>query len=297
MTESGKTPRAAAEIHAIGPQDAEHAGAGLKSIPAGEPGARPGRVAANDKCAQDVPDDAEDPLDGDGRISARRIAEALEDAETFTHAASQDLRAPMRQVRGYVSLILSGFGDKLPEEAAHMLRRIDGVAHRMDSLLRGLINLSGVSRGSVKFAWCDLGAISASVLERIEQSSPARKVTLRVEPGLRVRADARLVRLLLEALVGNAWKFSAKVQDPVIEIGRTEREGRSWFFVRDNGAGFDMQHADRLFEPFHRLHSQSEFDGVGLGLATAHRIVERHGGRIWAESGVGKGTRFYFTLD
>jgi light-regulated signal transduction histidine kinase (bacteriophytochrome) len=256
---------------------------------------RQDRGAANDRCAQDGGDDSADLPDRG--IGARQIAEALEDVETFTHAASQDMRAPMRQVRAYVALILSAYSDALPNEAARMLQRIDGVARRMDALLKGIVDLSGVSRRTPKFDWCDLGALAASVLERLERPGAERRVALQVEPSLRVRADARLVRLLLEALIGNAYKFSMHVEHPEIAIGRTERDGKSWYFVRDNGAGFDMRYADRLFEPFHRLHSQREFEGIGLGLATARRIVERHGGSIRAESEPGKGATISFTLD
>ena len=250
------------------------------------------RGAANDRCAQDEGDPAE--FRG-GAISAKQVAEALEDVETFTHAASQDMRAPMRQVRAYVALILSTWPDDLPKEAAQMLQRIDGVARRMDALLKGIVDLSDVSRRTPKFGWCDLGALSASVLERLEPAG--RRIALQVEPGLRARADARMMRMLLEALLGNARKFSMRVEHPAIAIGRVERDGRAWFFVRDNGVGFDMRYAERLFEPFHRMHSQREFEGIGLGLATARRIVEKHGGSIRAESEPGRGATISFTLD
>jgi len=272
-------------------------------VPAPMPGAgawQPGwRTAANDLCVRSDGERWQGDAKGGrlGRVSAKQIVEALEDAETFAEAASHDLRAPMRQMRGYVALIVSSFGDELPREAVELLERVDGVARRMDALLQALGVMSGVSRRRVRFAWCALSAIAASVLEHLGEQSPGRVVSVKIEPHLRVRADAWLVRTLLENLLGNAWKFSSRVDHAEIEFGRTEHGGRSWFYVRDNGAGFDMQYAGTLFEPFHRLHSQREFEGTGLGLAIAQRIIQRHGGSIRGESEPGKGAVFYFTLE
>ena len=258
-----------------------------------------GRTAANDLCVRSDGKRWQGEANGGrlGRVSAKQIVEALEDAETFAEAASHDLRAPMRQMRGYVALIVSSFGDGLPREAVELLQRVDSVARRMDAILRALCVMSGVSRRRLRFAWCDLSAIAASVLDRLGEQSPGRAVTVKIAPHLRARADAWLVRTLLENLLGNAWKFSSKVEHAVIEFGRTEHGGRSWFYVRDNGAGFDMQYAGTLFEPFHRLHSQREFEGTGLGLAIAQRIMRRHGGSIRGESEPGKGAMVSFTLD
>ena len=294
MNESGNTPLAI---------DAEPGSSGLVPAPASiaDAGARcwVGPIAANDLC---VRSDGEH-WQGDakagrlGRVSAQQIVEALEDAEAFAEAASHDLRAPMRQMRGYVSLIVSSFGDGIPREAVDLLQRVDSVARRMDALLQALCVMSGVSRRRVRFTWCDMSAIAASVLEHLREQSPERALTVKIEPRLRVRADAWLMRTLLEILLGNAWKFSSRTEGAVIEFGRTQHGGRSWFFVRDNGAGFDMQYAGTLFEPFHRLHSQREFEGTGLDLAIAQRIVQRHGGAIRGESEPGKGAVFHFTLE
>lgn len=293
MNEFGDTPLAIDAESGLSDRD------GL--VPAPMPGAwQPGaRTAANDLC---VRSDGErwqgEARSGHlGRVSAKQIVEALEDAETFAEAASHDLRAPMRQMRGYVALIVSSFGEGLPQEALELLERVDSVARRMDALLQALCVMGGVSRRRVRFAWCDLSAIAASVLERLGEQSPGRAVTLKIAPHLRVRADTGLVRTLLENLLGNAWKFSSRVEHAEIEFGRTEHGGRSWFYVRDNGAGFDMQYAGTLFEPFHRLHSQREFEGTGLGLAIAQRIIQRHGGSIRGESEPGKGAVFHFTLE
>ncbi len=258
-----------------------------------------GRIAANDLCVRSDGVPGQGNAEGGrlGRVSAKQIVEALEDAETFAEAASHDLRAPLRQMRGYVSLIVSSFAGDLPPEAVALLQRVDGVARRMDALLQALCVMSDVSRRRVRFSWCDLSAVAAAVLEHLREQNPERAVTVKIEPGMRVRADAWLVRTLLECLLGNAWKYSSRTDNAVIEFGRTGHAGRSWFFVRDNGAGFDMQYAATLFEPFHRLHSQREFEGTGLGLAIAQRVVQRHGGSIRGESEPGKGAVFHFTLE
>ncbi len=297
MNEFGDTPLA------IGTKSGPAACDRLVPAPAPMPGAdawQPDRrTAANDLCVRSDGERGQGDAKGSrhGRVSAKQIVEALEDAETFAEAASHDLRAPMRQMRGYVSLIVSSFGNVLPREAVELLQRVDSVARRMDALLQALCVMSGVSRHRVRFVWCDLSAVAASVLEHLREQNPGRTVTGKIEPRLRVRADAWLVRTLLENLLGNAWKFSSKAESAVIELGRTEHGGRSWYFVRDNGAGFDMKYAGALFEPFHRLHSQREFEGTGLGLAIAQRIVQRHGGSIRGDSEPGKGAVFYFTLD
>ncbi len=271
--------------------------------PAPPPGAGAGfrgaRIAANDLCVHSDGEPRQGNADAGrlGRVSARQIAEALEDAETFAEAASHDLRAPLRQMRGYVSLIVSSFGEDLPHEAVALLQRVDGVARRMDALLQALCVMSAVSRRRARFTWCDLGAVAASVLAHLGEQNPERAVTVKIEPRMRVRADAWLVRTLLECLLGNAWKYSSRTENAMIEFGRTVHAGRAWFFVRDNGAGFDMQYAGKLFEPFHRLHSQRDFEGTGLGLAIAQRVVQRHGGSIRGESEPGKGAIFFFTLD
>ena len=185
---------------------------------------------------------------------------------------------------------------ELSDEARRYLDRIRAASQRMGQLIEDLLALSNVSRGSLQFEDFDLGELARGVLQDMEQRDPARRVEVSVWNPMPVRADRRLVQVLLENLLGNAWKFTGRNPDACIEVGVLRDGGRETYFVRDNGAGFDMQYADKLFSPFQRLHSLDEFSGTGIGLATVQRIVHRHGGRIWADARVGAGAVFHFTL-
>jgi signal transduction histidine kinase len=178
-----------------------------------------------------------------------------------------------------------------------MIERIDAASERMEALITGLLALSKVSRDSMSLVRCDLSTIAYSVTAALRELDPEREVRVDIEPGLEVLADRGMAEALLGNLIGNAWKFTAKTPSPHINVGRAALLGKTVFYVRDNGAGFDMQHAAKLFEPFRRLHSASEFPGTGIGLATVHRIIERHGGGIEVVSAPGKGSCFYFSLD
>ena len=211
--------------------------------------------------------------------------------EAFSYAVSHDLRAPLRSISAFSSMLREEHAPTLGPSITH-LDRIQNAAGRMSGLIDDLLRLSTVSRGELARAPFDLAKTARDVVAELERTDPARAVTVSIPPALPATGDARLVRVVLANLLGNAWKFTAKQAAPTIEVG--ERDGA--FFVRDNGAGFDPSLASRLFTPFQRLHAASDFDGTGIGLATAQRVVHRHGGRIWAESTPGQGATFYFTL-
>jgi two-component system NtrC family sensor kinase len=239
--------------------------------------------------------------------SARELAEAravfveqLErknsELEAFSYSVSHDLRAPLRSIDGFSQLLLDKHAGNLDAEAQEYLRFVREAAQRMGELIDDLLLLSRVGRAELRRDRIDLSSIARVVAEELEKNDPDRQVILCIQDQLLAEADSRLMRVAFENLIGNAWKFTVKVSEPRIEVGANQTGEDTVFFVRDNGAGFDMQHAENLFRPFQRLHSESDFPGTGIGLATVHRIIDRHGGRIWAESAVGQGTSLYFTI-
>jgi two-component system, NtrC family, sensor kinase len=239
--------------------------------------------------------------------SARDLAEAratfveeLErkngELEAFSYSVSHDLRAPLRSIAGFSQLLLEDYASTLEAKGQDYLRRVRESAQRMGELIDDLLLLSGVGRSDLSRDRIDLSSIARAVLEELEMKDSPREITLCIEDQLLVEADSRLMRVALDNLLGNAWKFTTKVPEARIEVGADQQERGKVFYVRDNGAGFDMKYAESLFRPFQRLHSESEFPGTGIGLATVHRIIDRHGGRIWAESAVDQGATFYFTI-
>jgi two-component system, cell cycle sensor histidine kinase and response regulator CckA len=231
----------------------------------------------------------------------RRARDAAEissrELEAFSYSVAHDLRAPLRGINGYSAALIEDLGDKVEGEAKDYLLRISAGAARMGQLIDALLGLSRVSRRQIDRSAVDLTAMARAVMSQLREGDPARHVELLVTDGMAADADPQLLRVLLENLIGNSWKFTAKREPARIEVGQEARGDALVFFVRDSGAGFDMQFADKLFTPFQRLHAESEFGGTGIGLATVQRIVRRHGGRIWAEGAVGRGATFYFTLD
>jgi signal transduction histidine kinase len=217
--------------------------------------------------------------------------------EAFCYSVSHDLRAPLRSIDGFSQALLEDFGSNVPEDGQRYLLRIRSATQRMAQLIEDLLNLSRVSRSALDVRDVDVSEIARHVAADLRAREPARDVELTIWDGIQAKADARLLRAALENLLGNAWKFSSKSAQPRIEFGCLRDAGRATFFVRDNGAGFDMKYADKLFGAFQRLHSVNEFSGTGIGLATVQRIVHRHGGRIWADAQVGSGATFYFTLE
>ena len=216
--------------------------------------------------------------------------------EAFCYSVSHDLRGPLRAIDGFSSALLEDFPDDVPEDAKHYLARIRGSTLRMGQLIEDLLNLSRVSRTELQRRDVDVSDVARQVLADLQQRDPARKVAAHIWDGMRADADARLLKAALENLVGNAWKFTGQRENATIEVGALRDNASTTFFVRDNGAGFDMKYASKLFGAFQRLHAASEFQGSGIGLATVQRIVHRHGGRIWADAKPGQGAVFFFTL-
>jgi PAS domain S-box-containing protein len=232
--------------------------------------------------------------------SLKMIEEALrasnQELEAFSYSVSHDLRAPLGAIGGF-SQALAGRIERLEDEKArHYLARIQAGVQKMEQLIEALLGLSRVAREPLRLAPVDLSALAREAVEGLQVQQPQRHVDVRVQDGLVAQGDARLLRILLENLLGNAWKFTSKAAEPRIEVGKLPQEPRT-FYVRDNGVGFDMNYADKLFSAFQRLHTEAEFPGTGIGLATVRRIVSRHQGKVWAESAPGQGTTFYFTLD
>ncbi len=216
--------------------------------------------------------------------------------EAFSYTVSHDLRAPLRSIDGFSLALLEDCGDRLDGQGQDHLRRIRAAARRMSDLIDDLLELSRVGRWELLRQQVDLSALARDVVGELRQSAPERAARVVVQDGLVVDGDPRLLRVVLENLLGNAWKFTGKVAEPMIEVGADETQAPATYFVRDNGAGFDMAHVGQLFAPFRRLHSAADFSGTGIGLATVQRIVERHGGRVWAEGEVGRGATVSWTL-
>jgi two-component system sensor histidine kinase/response regulator len=216
--------------------------------------------------------------------------------EAFSYLVSNDLRAPLQAFDGLSEALLADYGDKLDSRAKDYLQRMRRASQRMGDVFDGLQSLFRVTGGEIHRENVDVSAMAAEIVEEMKASNSDRRANVTIAPNLSISGDARLVRILLSNLISNAWKFTADKADATIEVGGEAVDGEARLFVRDNGAGFDMIHAHKLFGAFQRLHSQSEFPGMGIGLATARRIVNRHGGRCWAEGVVGEGATFYFVL-
>jgi DNA-binding response OmpR family regulator len=216
--------------------------------------------------------------------------------EAFSYSVSHDLRAPLRTIDGFSKAMLEDCGDQLEEKSRNHLQRVCAAAQRMGELIDDLLELSRVGRTELRRRNVDFSALARSVAGELRREFADRQVEFLIADGVSVDGDRGLLQVVLENLIGNAWKFTATVPQASIEFGVEQRDGVPAYFVRDNGVGFDMAYADRLFAPFQRLHSQVQFPGTGIGLATVQRIVERHGGRVWAESAVDQGATFLWTL-
>jgi PAS domain S-box-containing protein len=232
------------------------------------------------------------------RVDARtaELAAANKELEAFSYSVSHDLRAPLRSLDGFSQALLEDYGDKLDATGKDLLKRIRQASARMDRLIEDLLNLSRVSRSELHRESVNLSGLAKDVLDELQRRDPQRHVDLRVAGDLKAEGDPRLLRVMLENLLGNAWKYTTRQPQATIEFGANGENGHASFFVRDDGVGFDMQYAGKLFAPFQRLHGMKEFPGTGIGLATVQRIVHRHGGHVWAQADVNKGATFYFTL-
>jgi signal transduction histidine kinase len=227
----------------------------------------------------------------------RMLEAANKELEAFSYSVSHDLRAPLRSIDGFSQLLSKKLGDQLDATSQDYLQRVRRASLRMGELIDDLLTLSKVSRSELKQENVDLSQIAHEILDGLRANSPARQIEVEIQDGIKANADARLIRGVLENLLGNAWKFTTRQPQPRIEFGCNEDSGRRVYFVRDNGAGFDMQYVGKLFGAFQRLHKVEEFEGTGIGLATVQRIVTRHGGTVWVEAELGKGATFFFTLD
>jgi light-regulated signal transduction histidine kinase (bacteriophytochrome) len=222
---------------------------------------------------------------------------ANRELESFSYSVSHDLRAPLISIEGFSAILLEDHADRLDEQGRGYLQRIRAATRRMTDLIDGLLKLSRSSRGELEVGPVDLSALARRVAEQIQAQDPDRPVTWVVAEGLSVRGDARLLESVLQNLLGNAWKYTGRHPRARVEVGRAKGDaGNEVLFVRDDGAGFDMASAPRLFGLFQRLHPDSQFPGTGIGLATVQRIIHRHGGRIWAEGAIEAGATFYFSL-
>lgn len=224
--------------------------------------------------------------------------EALnKELESFSYSVSHDLRSPLRSIDGFSLLLLENCGTELSAQGLEYLTRIRSSTQRMGELIEDLLKLSHLSRIEIQKEDVNLSKLVESIILVLQQQNPQRHVEVTLSPDLIVFGDARLLQVALENLLSNAWKFSSKVDLAKIEFGQVSLEGgKNAYFIKDNGAGFNLAYADKMFGAFQRMHKASEFPGTGVGLATVQRVINRHGGKIWADSSVGKGAVFYFTL-
>jgi PAS domain S-box-containing protein len=228
---------------------------------------------------------------------AKEKAEAANrELEAFSYSVAHDLRAPLRAIDGFAQALLEDYAAKLDGVGNRHLDRIRAAAQRMATLIDDLLRLSRVTRAEQRLEAVNLSSLARIAVAQLERAEPDRKVTVVIEDDIFVMADPKLIAIVFDNLFGNAWKFTSKTPHARIELGTTRIHGEPVYFVRDNGTGFDMAYQNKLFGVFQRLHSAHEFPGTGVGLATVKRIIERHGGRVWAESEVGKGATFFFTL-
>lgn len=228
------------------------------------------------------------------RERTRHLEEANERLTAFNYVAAHDLKSPLRTIVGFSQILREDYGESLGREGLELMGRIEAATARLHALIDDLLSLSMVSAATLNRAPLDVSRVAESVAAEVAAANPGRSVTFQVEPGLVASADASLARDLLQNLLDNAWKYTRPVAEACVEVGSAEIDGVTWFFVRDNGVGFDPEQASRVFEPFVRLHTPSEFPGTGIGLATVARIVQRHGGACRAESGPDGGATIWF---
>jgi len=225
-----------------------------------------------------------------------QLEAANKELETFSYSVSHDLRAPLRSIDGFSQALLEDYQDKLDDTAKSYLDRVRKATQYMGRLIDDMLKLSRVTRSEFQLASVDMSTMVREISEKLQQNDPVRTVDVIIREGVFVNGDSNLLKIALENLVNNAWKFTSKEARPQFEFGTTVKEGKTACFIRDNGVGFDMTYVNKLFGAFQRLHTSLEFPGTGIGLATVQRIINRHGGQVWAEAEVGKGATFYFTL-
>jgi signal transduction histidine kinase len=230
------------------------------------------------------------------RHYADQLVAANKELESFSYSISHDLRAPLLAMKGFSNILLNEYSNNLDAAGQDFLKRIVQGSEKMSDLIDDMLGLAKISRQEISLQEIDLSTIAASIVEELRRGEPERKVTVVIANELKAHGDARLMNIVLSNLIGNAWKFTSKKNDARIEVGALEKSGEMVYYVKDNGAGFDMTYARKLFAPFQRLHSDIQFSGTGIGLAIVKKAIQRHGGRVWAESEVGTGATFFFTL-
>lgn len=264
-----------------------------------------GHIIGASKIARDISErkQAEDEIHRLNTELEQRVLERtthltsiIKELDAFNYSVSHDLRTPLRAMDGFALAIQEDYADKLGDKGHHYLERIRAASQHMGHLIDDLLRLSRLSRAEMAHKPVDLSSLAREIVAELKEVQPEHQVECIIEEGLIVSGDARLLRAALQNLLGNAWKFTGKQPHPRIELGMTQHNGIQAYFVRDNGAGFDMKYVNKLFRAFQRLHDVTEFEGTGIGLATVQRIIQRHGGEVWAESAVDRGATFYFTL-
>jgi light-regulated signal transduction histidine kinase (bacteriophytochrome) len=222
---------------------------------------------------------------------------ASRELSAFSYSVSHDLRAPLRTVDGFSEALIEDFRDTLGDQGVDYLNRIRGAAERMDVLIKSLAELAQISRSELRRERVDLSGIAASIATELKAADPKRDVQFSIEPGPSIEGDPRLLKIALEHLLGNSWKFTSKHPAAKIEVGTEQQNGHRLFYVRDDGAGFDSTFADKMFAPFQRFHPVKEFEGTGIGLAIVQRIIHSHEGKVWAVGEVEKGTTIYIEIE
>ena len=226
----------------------------------------------------------------------RQLEEANRELGAFAYSVSHDLRAPLRSIDGFGELLMDEHSDSLSRDGREAVDRMRSASRRMGRLIDDLLTLSRITRREISARHLDMSDQVRQIAAELQAGEPERGVEFIIADGVTAYGDRNLLRVLLENVIENAWKFTGGAHSPRIEFGTEIRDGETVYTIRDNGAGFEMEFVDKVFEPFHRLHSQDEFPGTGIGLATVQRIVNRHKGNVWAEGAVGSGATLYFTL-
>jgi len=227
---------------------------------------------------------------------AAELQAANDELDAFAYSVSHDLRAPLRSIDGFSQVLLEDYAAKLDESGRDSLQRVRAASQRMATLIDDLLKLARVTRTEMRAEPVNLSRMAQEIVAEIQRAAPDRQVEFAITPGLEAHGDSRLLRVALDNLLRNSWKYTGKQPAPRVEFTTVDGNGERVFAIRDNGAGFDMKYADKLFGVFQRLHSAADFEGTGVGLATVRRIINRHGGRIWAEGAVDQGATFFFTL-
>jgi light-regulated signal transduction histidine kinase (bacteriophytochrome) len=219
-----------------------------------------------------------------------------QELEAFSYSVSHDLRAPLRSINGFAQALKEDYEQQLNKEGKDYLRRIQQASHRMGELIDDLLKLSRLTQAEMQIDEVNLSQHAQQVIEHLRSNNPDRKITIDIEKNIIVKGDEKLLHILIQNLIENAWKFTKNTPNPTIQFGTMKQNNQTVYFIKDSGAGFNMKYINRLFTPFQRLHDNKEYPGTGIGLGIVKRVIHRHSGRIWAESKEGKGATFYFTL-